>query len=64
MADLQVQEQLQELWPFVARDFPGRRRTVPGHFQTVLPATTLDCFRLMWYFISGERKEQREHKQL
>jgi len=65
VADLQVQEQLQELWPFVARDFQGRRRrTVPGHFHTVLPARTLDCFRLIWCFISGERNEQREYMQL
>lgn len=47
----------------MARDFQGRR-TVPGQFHTVLPATTLDCFRLIWYFISGERKEQREYMQL
>lgn len=57
VADLQVQERLQGLWSFVARDFQSRRRTVPGHFHTVLPARTLDWFRLIWYFISGEWKE-------
>lgn len=48
----------------MARDFQGRRRTVPGHLYTVLPAKTLDRFRLLWYFISGEWKEQREYMQL
>ena len=64
VADLQVQEQLQELWPFVARDFQGRRHTVPGHFHTVLPARTLDCFRLIWFFISGDMRGQSEYMQL
>jgi hypothetical protein len=42
--ELRVQEQLQALWPFVARDFLGHHRTVPGHFHTALPARSQIVF--------------------